>query len=169
MKSWRGWQTSLRPAFKRDRCLADFFNFDHRFEALVGCACSRIVRGGKKNHDGTKRGWGDEMKWRGKKRQRKGNGEGWREEMKGRGRKNKMRERERERQRDSGEEKKNKRPRFIMGLLAILQTNPDFNYSCAAGCWDGGSRSVSQPLLTLMMDELVINSRPSLFFPPFPP
>lgn len=30
----------------------------------------------KKIHDGTKRGWGDEMKWRGKKRQRKGNGEG---------------------------------------------------------------------------------------------
>lgn len=58
-----------------------------------------------------------------------------------------------------------KRPRLIMGLLAILQTNPDFNYCCAARCWDGGHCSVSQPLLTLMMDELVITSRPSLFFP----
>lgn len=99
MKSWRGWQTSLRPAFKRDRCLADFFNFDHRFEALVGCACSRIVRGGKKIT--TARSEDGVMKWNGeeKKRQRKGNGEGWREEMKGRGRKNKMRERKRETER----------------------------------------------------------------------
>lgn len=53
MRSWRGWRTSLHPAFKHERCLADFFNFDHRFEALVGCACSRIA--GRKKIDGTKR------------------------------------------------------------------------------------------------------------------
>lgn len=33
---------------KRQRCLADSFHFDHRFEALVGCACSRIAGGSKR-------------------------------------------------------------------------------------------------------------------------
>lgn len=31
-----------------------------------------------------------------------------------------------------------KRQRFIMGLLAILQTKTHFNLCCAAWCWDGG-------------------------------
>lgn len=76
-------------------------------------------------------------------------------------------ERERVWKKDEDDRKrdfKKKRPSVVLGLLAILQTNPDWKcYCCAAGCWDGGLCSASQPLLTLEMYELVITSPTILF------
>lgn len=125
------WRLSISDA------LQTFLIFDHRFEALVGCACSRIAG----ESGSSKWRWGDERNW---------DEAGWREEEE------EVEERCGERMMWLGEKTKI----FFVGLLAILQTYPNFNHCGAARCWDG---SVSQSLLTEMKDKHVITSWPSSF------
>lgn len=142
MKSWRGWQTSLRPAFKRDRCLADFFNFDHRFEALVGCACSRIVRGGKKIT--TARSEDGVMKWNGEEKRGREKGTEKAEEKRWREEEGRIRwEREKERDRETlGRKKKIK--------------DQDLSWDC----WQFSKRI---PILTTAAQQDVEMAGPALY------
>lgn len=61
--------------------LQDFLIFDHRFEALVGCACSRIAGEKKRRHE-SKEGRKDGLTEEKGNEKRGENGEGLKEEKK---------------------------------------------------------------------------------------